>query len=275
MAVSRPDVNGIPLQTAIRRGMRVRRLAMSVAIKVLVLGLWAGVLALAEHIRPAATRPPGAERVATNLLLWLCNTAMNPLLTAPIVLLATRIDIWSRPALPWPVMLAIDLLVLDLWAWAWHRANHRWPLLWRFHEVHHRDRFLDVTSSVRFHPGEVLISAVARMPLIIVLDLPLATVLAFDALLTASALFHHSNVRLPVGAERGLRTVIVTPSHHWVHHHARRADTDSNYGVLLTVWDRMFRTWSPTGRTPDMEIGAEGAPELPLRRLATLPFSRR
>jgi sterol desaturase/sphingolipid hydroxylase (fatty acid hydroxylase superfamily) len=245
-------------------------------LKLVLLAGWAAVLALAERARPAAPRAPGSDRPrwTRNLALWAANAAMNPLLTLPIVVAATQFDVWSRPDLgAWGV--ALDILALDLWAWAWHRANHVAPFLWRFHEVHHRDAFLDVTSAVRFHPGEVLISALARTPLLVALDVDLATVLVYDAVLTAAALFHHSNVRLPEKLEARLRAVLVTPSHHWVHHHAVRADTDSNYGVLLTLWDRLFRTWSPTARTPAMKIGAEGVDDLPLPALALQPFRPR
>lgn len=245
-------------------------------LKLALLGAWAALLALAERGRPAAPRPPGSDRPrwTRNLTLWATNAAMNPLLTLPIVLAATQLDLWARPDLG-AAGVALDVLALDLWAWAWHRANHVSPFLWRFHEVHHRDEFLDVTSAVRFHPGEVLISALARAPLLVALDVDLATVLVYDALLTAAALFHHSNVRLPPKLEARLRAVLVTPSHHWVHHHAVRADTDSNYGVLLTLWDRLFRTWSPTERTPAMQIGAEGVRDLPLPALALQPFRPR
>ena len=244
-------------------------------IKLAVTGVWAAALAAMERWRPASPRPPhsDAPRLTRNLALWLANTLMNPVLTAPIAVAAAAAPLWSRPA-AWQAWWApaLDFLVLDLWIYAWHRANHEWPLLWRFHEIHHRDAFLDVSSGVRFHPGEVLISALARAPLIIALDLPLASVLAFDGLVTIAALFHHSNVRLPAGLEALLRQLVVTPSHHWVHHHAVRRDTDSNYGAVLTLWDRVLGTWSPTVRTPGMAIGAEGAPDLPLAALAARPF---
>src|SRR5262249_51457561 len=152
--------------------------------------------------------------------------------------------------------------------YALHRAYHRWPLLWRLHRVHHLDEFLDASSAVRFHPGEGLISALLRVPLIVALEVPLASLLAFDALLLLAAIFHHSNLRLPAGLERALRVVIVTPSHHWVHHHALRADTDSNYGAVLTVWDRVFASWSPHARMLDMPIGVEGERDVALPALA-------
>jgi sterol desaturase/sphingolipid hydroxylase (fatty acid hydroxylase superfamily) len=238
------------------------------------LAAWALLLAVAERARPAATRPSGdGARLLRNGGLWAIGAAMNPVVTLPLAAAAAAVPLWSAPETP--LAFVVHLLALDLWAYAWHRAYHTAPLLWRFHEVHHRDVFLDATSAVRFHPGEILISALARAPLIILLDIPFATIALFDALLTAAALFHHSNVRLPVRAERVLRMAVVTPSHHWVHHHAVRRDTDSNYGALLTLWDRVFRTLSPTPRTPDMPIGAEGAPEIPLGALLVSPFRPR
>ncbi|MBI1252571.1 MAG: sterol desaturase family protein [Alphaproteobacteria bacterium] len=180
---------------------------------------------------------------------------------------------WTRPnaANGW-IGLGADLLILDLWAYVWHRLNHAWPLLWRFHQVHHRDEFLDATSAVRFHPGEVLISAVARAPIIILTDISFISVLAFETLVLLAAVFHHSNARLPPRIETALCIFVVTPSHHWVHHHAQRADTDSNYGTVLTMWDRLFGSLSATRRSPDMTIGVEGQRDAPLLALAALPF---
>jgi sterol desaturase/sphingolipid hydroxylase (fatty acid hydroxylase superfamily) len=245
----------------------------ALSVKTGLIAAWFALLAVGERLAPAARRPD-RPRVLKNLMLWAFNTLMNPFVTLPISVAAVSLDLWTRPDVGlWPALL-LDLLILDLWTYAWHRANHRWPLLWRFHRVHHFDQFLDTTSAVRFHPGEVLQSALARAPLIIALDIQLASLVVFDALALAAALFHHANVRLPAGVERALRWVIVTPSHHWVHHHAVRADTDSNYGLLLTLWDRLFRSWSPHQRSPDMQIGAEGETDLSWRRLALSPFRR-
>jgi sterol desaturase/sphingolipid hydroxylase (fatty acid hydroxylase superfamily) len=240
----------------------------------LVLG-WFVALALTERLAPAAPRLVGSDgqRLPRNLGLWLGNILINPLIIVPISAAAASFDLWSRPALPWWSM-ALDFLLLDLWASAWHRANHRWPLLWRFHRVHHLDQFLDSTSAVRFHPGEVLISALARAPLIVIADMPLVSIALFDTLLLLAALFHHSNVRLPSALERALRVVIVTPSHHWVHHHVAVRDTNSNFGTLLTLWDRLFASWSPHQRTPDMRIGAGEERDVPLAALALKPFAR-
>jgi len=243
--------------------------------KVAIIAAWFAALALAERALPAVPRPAGggAPRLVRNLGLWAINTLMNPLITLPISLGAAALDLWSRPDLGWPG-LVLDLVLLDLWIYWQHRFYHQWPLLWRLHRVHHLDRFLDTTSAVRFHPGEVALSALARAPLLIAADIPLLSIAAFDALVVLGALFHHSNLRLPAPAEAALRWLIVTPSHHWVHHHAPRSDTNSNYGTLLTAWDRVFASWSPTHRTRGMEIGV-GAPDAPLVKLLAAPFEPR
>ena len=168
-----------------------------------------------------------------------------------------------------------DIILLDLWIYAWHQVNHRIPLLWRFHEIHHLDEFLDATSAVRFHAGEVLISAFVRAPVIIVLDMPLASVLAFETLVLMAAVFQHSNLRLPIRLERALALVIITPSIHWVHHHAVRQDTDSNYGTILSLWDRLFGTLSPTPRTPELTIGVERLHDNAFWTLMLRPFRPR
>ncbi|MGH6886301.1 MAG: sterol desaturase family protein, partial [Geminicoccales bacterium] len=141
--------------------------------------------------------------------------------------------------------------------------------------VHHLDRFLDSTSAVRFHFGEVLLSAGARALVILAVGFPFPSILVFEALLLCATIFHHSNLRLPAAIERALSRLIITPSIHWVHHHAVRTDTDSNYGTLFSVWDRLLRTRSPTVRTPTMPIGVEAKAERTLPALLARPFRAR
>jgi sterol desaturase/sphingolipid hydroxylase (fatty acid hydroxylase superfamily) len=243
-------------------------------IKIVATGVWFAGLASGERAAPAAMRPSGGEvlRLQRNLGLWASNSLMNPFVTLPISAVAAAATLWTRPAMPAWLGLALDFAVLDLWAYAWHRANHEWRLLWRFHRVHHLDRFLDTTSAVRFHPGEVLISALARTPLIVGAAIPFGSIASFDTALLMVTLFHHSNLRLPTSFEATLRLFLVTPSHHWVHHHVARSDTDSNYGALLTLWDRLFASWSPNQRTPAMAIGVGDEPDAPLLSLALAPF---
>ncbi len=149
------------------------------------------------------------------------------------------------------------------------------PLLWRFHAVHHLDRFLDASSALRFHFGEVALSCLVRAALILLLGFPLVSVLVFETLVLLAAVFHHSNLRLPARLEGPLSWLLVTPSIHWVHHHRVRRDTDSNYATLLSLWDRLFGSRSATRRSAAMEIGVEGQSEETVPTLLLRPFRPR
>jgi sterol desaturase/sphingolipid hydroxylase (fatty acid hydroxylase superfamily) len=237
---------------------------------------WFALLFAAERWRPAAA-PRLAEapwwRLARNATLWAVNALLSPLAVLPLSAFAAAHALDWRPAW-WRGAggLAADLLLLDLLIYWWHRANHVVPLLWRFHAVHHFDRFLDTTTAVRFHFGEVLLSALARALIIVLLAFPLSSVLVFETLVLLATLFHHSNLRLPPGFERALSRVVVTPSIHWVHHHRRRADTDSNYATILSLWDPLFRSRSRHARAADMPIGVEAREEQALPGLVVAPF---
>ena len=240
--------------------------------------VWFALFFVAERLAPAAEplAATGLRRLGRNFAFWLINTLLSPLVVIPLTAWAAahcpylRPDWWSGgPGL------AFDVLLLDFLIYWWHRANHEWPLLWRFHEVHHLDRFLDSTSAIRFHFGEVLLSAGVRAAIVLLLGFPFASIVLFESLLLCATIFHHSNLRLPAGLERALSLTIITPGIHWVHHRAVRADTDSNYGTLFSFWDRMFRTRSPTRRTPEMPIGVEGEDERALPALLARPFRRR
>lgn len=237
---------------------------------------WIVLILLAERLAPAVARRGGWPRVLRNAALFAVNIGLSRLAVIPITVFAAGMTLDWRPAWfdgGWSILL--DLLLLDLWIYFWHRANHVVPFLWRFHEIHHLDEFLDASSAVRFHAGEVLMSAGVRAVVIVLLDIPLASVLLFETLVLVSAVFQHSNLRLPAGLERALSRVIITPSIHWVHHHAVRRDTDSNYGTMLSIWDRIFATLSPTPRTPAMEIGVERAHDTGFLSLLTRPFRPR
>jgi len=240
-----------------------------------VLGTLALLLVL-ERLVPMARVVGGVKRVAKNLSLAGVNAVLSWAIVVPVSAFAASHALGWRPDWwgGW-TGLALDVLILDCWIYWWHRANHEWPLLWRFHEVHHLDEFLDASSALRFHFGEVFISSLVRAAVILALGVPLTSVLVFETLLALSAMFHHSDVRLPPRLERALSRVIVTPSIHWVHHHAIRRDTDSNYAALLSVWDRLFASRSPTVRTPDMPIGTEGLKDRGLPGLLARPFQRR
>jgi sterol desaturase/sphingolipid hydroxylase (fatty acid hydroxylase superfamily) len=250
------------------------------AYKAAAVALWFAAFFGAEHLAPADRRgrgwPGGWRRLGRNAALWALNSALFVAAVGPLTAWAAGQGVLDRPAwwTGWPG-LALDLLLLDFLIYWWHRANHEFPLLWRFHAVHHLDRFLDTTTAVRFHWGEVLLSAGFRAVVVILLSVPLASILAFETLVLMAALFHHSNLRLPAPVEHVLRSVVITPGIHWVHHHRVRADTDSNYGTVLSVWDRLFASRSATPRSNGMAIGVEGAEERSLARLLLAPFARR
>lgn len=251
--------------------------------KGLVVALWLGAFFVAERLYPASPLPPELGeaiarpswlRLARNASLWLINVGISPLIILPLSLWASgRVFDWRPDWWGGPFGLLVDLILLDFLIYWWHRANHVVGILWRFHEVHHLDRFLDTTSAVRFHFGEVVLSALARAGVIILLGMPFASVVVFEVVVLCAAIFHHSNLCLPAAIEKPLSRLIITPSIHWVHHHAVRADTDSNYGTFFSFWDRVFGSASLNRRSADMEIGVEARPERSLLGLLARPFT--
>ncbi|HTZ80011.1 MAG TPA: sterol desaturase family protein [Stellaceae bacterium] len=248
--------------------------ATLLAVKTGLIIAWMACLFLAERLIPAVPRPAlPRRRLISNAVLWGLNAVASVLVVVPVTVWACSRALPWRPA--WwsgPAGLLLDLLILDGLIYGWHRLNHEVPLLWRFHSVHHLDRFLDTTTAVRFHLGEVLLSALARAGVVLLLAIPLASVLVYETLLLLATIFHHSNLRLPPRLERALSWFVVTPSIHWVHHHRVRRDTDSNYATVLSLWDPLFRTRSPTRRTPGLAIGVEGREDEALAGLIVAPF---
>ena len=264
-----------------------------VAYKGAAIAVWLAMFLALERLWPAASRPSAPlsdpsgralahfaakhdlKRIAKNGALWAFNALLGPAIVLPVTLLAVEWGpAWRPPGWSgWPALL-LDLALLDLWIYWWHRANHESSWLWRFHRIHHLDNFLDASSAGRFHAGEVALSAMVRGAIILALDIPLGHVLAFEALVLAAAIFQHSNLALPVGVERALSRLVVTPSIHWLHHHAVRADTDSNYSTTLSLWDRVFGTQSPNVRSPAMAIGLAGEPDTGLGELLAAPLRR-
>jgi sterol desaturase/sphingolipid hydroxylase (fatty acid hydroxylase superfamily) len=140
------------------------------------------------------------------------------------------------------VQLIASLLALDYTLYLWHRLMHKLPFLWRFHNVHHIDLNMDASTALRFHFGELTLSVVYRSAQILLLGINFWTLLLFETCVTAFALFHHSNLRLPLRLESILNRLLVTPRMHGVHHSIVQEETDSNYGTILTLWDRLHRT---------------------------------
>ena len=230
-----------------------------------------------EHLRPAVKAGfHPVWRIVKNLSFWPINIGLSLLVILPVSYFATQTTFWVRP--DWwsgAPGLVLDIFILDLFLYFWHRAVHEVPLLWRFHEVHHLDEHLDTTSAIRFHFGEIFFATLFRAFVIILTALPFSSVVIFETLVLMFTLFHHSNIALPSRFEAALSKVIVTPSIHWVHHHAVHLDTDSNYGTIFSFWDRLFRTKSKTQRFQAMKIGVQGLKDEKFIHLIIAPFSRK
>lgn len=157
-----------------------------------------------------------------------------------------------------PVIAGIlSFAILDFAVWFEHVVSHKIPILWRIHRMHHSDTGFDVTTALRFHPLEIVLSMVWKASIVVALGVPVLAVLLFEIVLNGTAMFNHSNARLPLGFDRLLRSVIVTPDMHRVHHSSIPEETDTNYGFNFSFWDRMFGTYLPQPRLghKDMEIG--------------------
>jgi sterol desaturase/sphingolipid hydroxylase (fatty acid hydroxylase superfamily) len=159
-----------------------------------------------------------------------------------------------------PLIAAIvAFVILDFAVWLEHVVSHKWPLLWRIHRMHHADTGFDVTTGLRFHPVEIVLSMFWKAAIVVALGAPAVSVLIFEIVLNGTAMFNHSNIDLPRPLDRWLRRVLVTPDMHRVHHSTIRRETDSNYGFNFPFWDRLFGTYNdqPSKGHEGMDIGLE------------------
>jgi sterol desaturase/sphingolipid hydroxylase (fatty acid hydroxylase superfamily) len=145
-------------------------------------------------------------------------------------------------ALPGWARWTLAVMLLDLWTYAWHRLNHTVPFFWRFHRLHHSDAQMDVTTANRFHLGEITFSSLLRVPVFVLVGCRLEELALYELLLFACVQFHHANIGLPEWLDRALRSVIVTPALHKVHHSVVLTEQNSNFSSLLSWWDRLAAT---------------------------------
>lgn len=183
------------------------------------------------------------------------------------------------PALGLPgwAAVAAGAIALDLVIYFQHVVFHYVPALWRLHRMHHADLDVDVTTGVRFHPLEILLSLAIKMAAVAALGVPPLAVLIFEVLLNATSMFNHSNIALPAWLEPIARWIVVTPQMHQVHHSIERVETDSNFGFNLPWWDRLFGTYraAPAAGEARVVVGLpifRDVAELRIARLLTQPF---
>jgi sterol desaturase/sphingolipid hydroxylase (fatty acid hydroxylase superfamily) len=220
---------------------------------ILRLGFFLGILlamALWEALAPKRVQEIGRlRRWPNNLGLVVLDTfivrLLFPLAAVGMAFLAASKGWGLLNIVPLPGWLAIPaaVLLLDLTIYGQHVTFHAVPVLWRLHRMHHADLEFDVTTGLRFHPGEILLSMAIKLAAVAVIGAPPLAVLIFEILLNATSLFNHGNVRLPRGLDRILRLIVVTPDMHRVHHSIDRSETDSNFGFNVPWWDRLFGTY--------------------------------
>ena len=256
---------------------------------VIRIGFFAIILAavaLAEIGAPRRRLTVGkAGRWRTNLTMTLIDTLvvrlLFPILPVGIALLCAERG-WgflNHFPVPLPAAVAIGVLALDLIIYLQHVMVHMLPLFWRLHGVHHTDLDIDATTGVRFHPLEIVLSALIKAAAVAALGVPALGVLIFDVLLNGTSLFNHGNIGLPAALDRRLRLFVVTPDMHRVHHSVLIRETNSNFGFNFPWWDRLFGTYrpQPAAGHEGMKIGISefrNERALTLGGLLLLPFGR-
>ena len=251
------------------------------------LSVFAGILALMAGLEAWL---PRRRRSAGRWLRWPGNLGVVVLdslvlrLVFPTAAVGLALALEGRGVglLPWlglpqPLAVLLAVVLLDLAIYLQHVMFHAVPLLWRLHRMHHADLDFDVTTGLRFHPVEILLSMVIKLMVVAALGAPAVAVLVFEVLLNATAMFNHANLRLPERLDRALRLLLVTPDMHRVHHSVVPRETNSNFGFNLAVWDRIFGTYraQPAAGHEAMTIGIgqfRDPRELRLDRMLTQPL---
>ncbi len=242
------------------------------------------LIVLSERLAPRRRlQGPRTVRWLSNLTLGGLNILILrfgfPMLGYTLAVLATDRGwgVFHWLELSFPPNLVFSLLALDLVIWAQHRFFHWQPLLWRLHRMHHTDTDFDVTTAVRFHPLEAILSLLIKSAVILALGVSPVAFLVFEIVLSSTSLFNHGNFRLPLPVDRWLRWLVVTPDMHRVHHSVVESEMNSNFGFNLPWWDRLFGTYrdQPALGHQGMTIGLnqfrEGE-EQRLTRLLVQPF---
>jgi sterol desaturase/sphingolipid hydroxylase (fatty acid hydroxylase superfamily) len=242
------------------------------------------VMAIWEFIGPRRKQAIGRGwRWPNNLSVVVVDTLLVRILfptTAVGLALITEargFGLFNVVALPAWVGVVASVVVLDFAIYLQHVLFHAVPALWRLHRMHHADLEFDVTTGLRFHPIEILLSMVIKLTVVTAIGAPALAVLIFEVLLNATSMFNHSNVRIHLGLDSVLRWFVVTPDMHRVHHSILSRETNSNFGFNLPWWDRLFGTYraQPTAGHDGMTIGIEQfrePRELGLDRMLLQPF---
>ena len=213
-------------------------------------GLFLVMAALEYFVPRRELRPVKSARWVTNWIIVLIDSLLVRLLfkTAAVggALWAAEsgIGLFNIVETPYWLAFAFSFIVLDFAVWLSHVASHKIPIFWKIHRMHHSDVDIDVTTAIRFHPIEIILSMIWKYAVVLALGAPAMAVLVFEIVLNGGAMFNHANFKLPLPLDRMLRWVVVTPDIHRVHHSIDRNETDSNYGFNFSFWDRIFKTYT-------------------------------
>lgn len=229
---------------------------------------------IAERMRPLRIRShPTLKRFTSNVLLALLGLMASRLISAPLTEWAGSTQgQWS-----FGIKAIVGFIALDATLWIWHLLNHKVPFLWRFHQVHHSDLNMDASTALRFHFGELALSGLFRTAQVLILGVSPALVIFFEVSVTASAMFHHSNFRIPLAFERYLVWFIVTPRMHGVHHSVVQNETDSNYSAIFPIWDKLAGTLKLNIPQAEVHIGVpylDNFQETQFPAILWLPFRK-
>ena len=247
------------------------------------MGVILAVMAVAASIETAVpmfmAKPWTHPRRTANLWLTALSFASNWLLAS----IAALAAVWLRPAgllagSSWPmwVQVLVGIVTLDFSVgYLSHRTMHMWPPMWRFHQVHHSDDFVDITTTYRTHPVETVWRFMFAIVPVWILGLPAQAVVLQRLLQATNGVIEHANIRLWAPLDRVVSLVWVTPNVHKIHHSRQISETNSNYANLLTLYDRLLGTYTPAARAETVVYGLDAAERLadaPLPALLTLPF---
>ncbi|WP_289029006.1 sterol desaturase family protein [uncultured Paraglaciecola sp.] len=255
------------------------------------LGVFIGVLALMmcwEALTPNRKSPVSKlARWTTNFgLIFLGSLVVRLLIPAGLGAVALwaqqhNIGLWNQFSVSLWWSIPITVVLFDCLIYWQHRLFHRVPLLWRLHRVHHADPHIDVSTGLRFHPIEIGLSIAIKLVAVVLLGAPLMAILIFEVLLNATAMFSHANIALPKNIEQLLRKVIVTQTMHRIHHSQIVSETDSNFGFNLSIWDRLFASYTQAAKNGDTGINI-GLKEYPTQKsnsnlvhLLLMPFKNK
>ncbi len=239
---------------------------------------FAAALALACLLQRLRPHSGGGASLRVNVGIWLVDGLLLTLLCGACACTAAdwaeRNGLGLLRALSLPAWASVPLAVvgLDLVSYAWHRANHRLGFLWRFHRVHHSDCHFTVSTALRFHPGELLLSLPLRLAAVVLLGVSTGSVVLFEIVFALANFTEHGDIALPRQLERVLGAVLVVPAYHRRHHSTAAAELNSNFGTVLICWDRWMGTFGPSTSSTHHAIGLPATLVSSLRTALLLPL---